>query len=116
MNENLIKIGDFIITPNNEPALEIILDKGSGVKSKLYLMSDKGCSFKICNISGMGEYVHTREIGDDIIKTIYFGLICECLLKLSNMMDMKNDTISRGRSFNDPIEAFLEAVLNGVKR
>ena len=114
--ESRIKIGDFIITPNDEPALEIIIDKGSGVKSKLYLMADKGCSFKICNISGMGEYVHTREIGDDIIKTLYFGLMCECILKLSNMMDTKPDTVCRGRSFNDPIEAFLEAVINGVKR
>ena len=113
---NKIKIGDFIITPNGDPALEIHIDKGAGVRSTLYLMSDKGCSFKICNISGFGEYVHTKEIGDDIIKTIYFGLMCECILKLSNMLEVQTDTISRGRTFSDPVEAFLEAIVNGVKK
>ena len=110
VNEKL-EIGEFVYTPDGVPALEIFVRASNETFKKFYLMKGEGTSFKICNISGMGVYAETQPIGDDVLKGIYFSMMCEVILKLSNRFDVQKTDFSRGYSTNAPIEKFLSSCL-----
>lgn len=113
-NESL-EIGEFVITPEGIPALEIVIKCSNGTIKKFYLMQGEGMSFKLCNMSGMSVYAQTNPIGDDVMKGIFFSMMSEVILSLVSRFDVEHVDFSRGYSSNNPIELFLSSCLNAKK-
>ena len=107
-----LEIGECIKTPDGEPALEIFIHASNGTKQVLYLMKGKGESFKLCNLSGMSSYAETTPIGEDVLKSIYFSMLSELILKAVSAFHVEEVEFYRGYSSNAPIERFLSSCIN----
>ena len=112
-NRNIkLEIGECISAPDGHPALEVIIHSNNGTKQILYLMKGRGESFKLCNLSGMSSYAETNPIGEDILKSLYFSMLSELILKAVSAFHVEEVEFYRGYSSNAPIERFLSSCIN----
>lgn len=110
-----LKIGEFLTAPDGSPALELLIHTSEDTWRKLYIMQDHGFAFKICNVSGMGSYAANTPLGNDFVKSLYFSMMSELVLKLMQIFEIEHVEFERGYSSSFPIEQFLSSCLGEDK-